>query len=148
MNYLVYQSYGNPDILNECKYSILSLLKYNVDTKDLLIVIYTDDREAFAFLPDDLVSVVELSKEQISDFKGTNQFVHRLKIMILRDAAKRFDGRILYADSDIYFLKNILPLFEKIDDSSFVMCNNEGMISDKGNRIFKKFSHFHFNQFQ
>lgn len=142
MNYLVYQCYGSTDILNECCYSILSLLKQGLDLKKIQIVIYTDNKEYFSFLPSEHISFVEMSKETIADYKGPYAFVHRLKIKVLQDCITRFEGKILYADSDIYFLDSIETLFDKIDTSNFLMCNNEGPIDLPGNRVFEKFSKF------
>ena len=142
MNYLVYQSYGSKDILNECSYSILSLLKQGLDSAKIQIVIYTDNIEYFSFLPSDLITFVEMNEATIVDYKGPYAFVHRLKIKILQDCITRFQGKILYADSDIFFLGDIEKLFNQIDASNFLMCNNEGPIDLAGNRVFKKFSSF------
>lgn len=142
MNYLVYQSYGSTDILNECCYSILSLLKQGLNPEKIQIVIYTDNKEYFSFLPSTHISFVEMSAETINDYKGPYSFVHRLKIKIIQDCIIRFEGKILYADSDIYFLKPIDTLFDKIDVSNFLMCNNEGSIDVAGNKVFEKFSKF------
>lgn len=142
MNYLVYQSYGSIDILNECSYSILSLLKHGFNPEKIQIIIYTDKKEHFSFLPSDHISFVEMSEETISDYKGSYKFVHRLKIKVLQDCVTRFEGKIIYADSDIYFLSSIDTLFDQIDESNFLMCNNEGPIDVPGNRVFEKFSKF------
>jgi hypothetical protein len=142
MNYLVYQSYGSTDILNECCYSILSLLKHGFDLRQNKIVIYTDRKDYFSFLPSENLIFIELTNETIDEYKGPHAFVHRLKIKVLEDCTARFEGKILYADSDIYFLSKIDTLFNQIHDTNFVMCNNEGAISIKGNRIFEKFNKF------
>lgn len=142
MNYLIFQSYGNTDILNECRYAILSLLKHGFNVKEIKIVIYTDRKDYFSFLPVQYISFVELSQDDIVDYKGSHAFVHRLKIKIIQDAVSRFEGKILYADSDIYFLKSIEPLFDMINESTYIMCTNEGAMNTKGNRVFDKFSKF------
>jgi len=142
MNYLVYQSYGSKDILNECCYSILSLIKQGINKNEIRIVIYTDQPEYFSFLPNDLLEFVPMSAATIEAYKGPYSFVHRLKIEVLLDCVERFTGSILYVDSDIYFLKPIEKIFASITDSTFLMCNNEGQIHLGGNRIFEKFSAF------
>jgi len=142
MNYLIFQAYGNTDILNECRYAVLSLLKHKPTLDTIHIVIYTDQKEFFSSLPTQSITYVALSQEDITRYKGKHGFVHRLKIKIIQDAMSRFSGKLLYSDSDVYFLKPVDSLFDKIDDSRFVMCNNEGAINIKGNRVFEKFSHF------
>ena len=142
MNYLVYQSYGSTDILNECSYSILSLLKQGLNSEKIQIVIYTDRKDYFSFLPSDIISFVEMDEKTIKEYKGSYNFVHRLKIKVLQDCVTRFEGKILYADSDIYFINSIETLFDQIDEANFLMCNNEGPIDVPGNRVFEKFSRF------
>jgi hypothetical protein len=141
MNYLVYQSYGSTDILNECCYSILSLLKHGFNPEKIRIVIYTDRKEYFSFLPSHIL-FVEMNAATIEDYKGPHAFVHRLKIKVLQDSTERFEGKILYADSDIYFLKSIDSLFDQISTSDFLMCNNEGRVNVVKNKVFKKFQNF------
>lgn len=142
MKYLVYQSYGSRDILNECCYSILSLLRQGINKAEIRVVIYTDQPNYFSFLPADCIEFVKLDAAIIAEYKGAHAFVHRLKIKVLQDAFTRFTGPVLYVDSDIYFLKPIDPLFACITESNFLMCNNEGQIHLGGNRIFEKFSAF------
>ena len=64
MNYVVYQSYGSTDILNECCYSILSLLKHGFDSNQNKIVIYTDHKDYFSFLPAENLIFIELTKDE------------------------------------------------------------------------------------
>lgn len=142
MNYLVYQSYGHIDILNECLYSILSLLKHYPGDMNFQILIYTDQPEFFSVLPEDKAKCVPLDKDTIDLYKGPHKFVHRVKIETLLHCSFQFNGKIIYADSDIYFLKPIDELFEKISEESFVMCNKEGEINKGSNLVFKKFAAF------
>ncbi|MBC7450262.1 MAG: hypothetical protein H7259_02110 [Cytophagales bacterium] len=142
MNYLVYQSYGNKDILNECCYSILSLLKHGLNKKAVQVIIYTDQPGCFSFLPSEYIQFVVMDAITIEAYKGPHSFIHRLKIKVLEDCINRFDGNILYVDSDIYFLKPVDDLFTHITEHSFLMCNNEGAIHLKTNIVFDKFSVF------
>jgi lipopolysaccharide biosynthesis glycosyltransferase len=141
MNYIVYQAYGHKDILNECCYSIISLLKHH-HNNDLKIVIYTDNKNHFSFLPTDNIDFIKLNETSIQDYKGPFNFVHRVKIKVLEDFCKKYQGKFIYVDTDIFFLKNISPLFNRITDNQFLMCNNEGPITNKKNRVFVKFKNY------
>jgi lipopolysaccharide biosynthesis glycosyltransferase len=83
-----------------------------------------------------------MNAEMIKAHKGPHALVHRLKIKIIQDCITRFEGKILYTDSDIYFIKSIETLFDQIDALNFLMCNNEGTTNLPGNRVFEKFSKF------
>ncbi len=141
MQYIVYQAYGHIDILNECCYSILSLLKYNQSTP-LTIVIYTDQKKHFNFLNQAQIEFIEINSVTVHEYKGKHNFVHRVKIKVLEDFCTRYSGKFIYVDTDIYFFKNISPLFDKIAEGHFLMCNNEGSITNKKNRVFVKFKRF------
>lgn len=141
MNYIVYQAYGHKDILNECCYSILSLLKYT-NTPSLKIVIYTDQKNYFQFLPQHQIEYVEMDNQTIQEYKGKHNFVHRVKIKVLEDFCTKYSGKFIYVDTDIYFFKNILPLFDTLSENHFLRCNNEGSITNKKNRVFVKFKKF------
>ena len=141
-NYLIYQSYGSKDILNECIYSILSLLKFGKEKINFKIVIYTDQPEYFSILPSDIVSFIQLDTKTIEEYKGPQHFIFRVKIKILQDCFTRFNGNILYMDSDIYFRKPVEELFQKISPDSFLMCNNEGRLKDGNNNTFRGFVRF------
>ncbi|MGN6647782.1 MAG: hypothetical protein ACTHJT_14770 [Cytophaga sp.] len=142
MNYLVYQSYGSTDILNECCYSILSLLKHGFNPDKTHIVIYTDRKEYFSFLPSSYITFVEMDAATIEDYKGPHKFIHRVKIKVLQDCSARFTGKIIYTDSDIYFLNPIESLFDQIGPTDFLMCNNEGRVDVVKNNVCKKFFAF------
>ena len=141
-NYLVYQSYGSKDILNECVYSILSLLKFGREKINYKIIIYTDQPEYFVVLPADLVSCIKLDEQTITEYKGEQNFIFRVKIKILQDCFTRFSGKILYVDSDIYFLKPIDAMFDYISTNHFLMCNNEGRLKDGNSKTFRGFVRF------
>ena len=142
MNYLLYQAYGNKDIINEAIYSLFS---YYYIVKDELsgevkVVVYTDDIPAFEhfFSGKDFI-YRPLTKELIKEWKGSIDFVHRVKIKILQDFfSDHPDANVLYVDSDTVFKTNPAVLYKSIADNRFVMHTMEGVIKDKTNPIFNK----------
>jgi hypothetical protein len=79
-HFLIYQAYGKEEIKQECLFSLLSL-RYHAS-------------EAFL--------------EKLQDWRGSIDFVHRVKIKILQDAAQKYEGKFIYLDTDTYFLPKIL----------------------------------------
>ncbi|HTF81764.1 MAG TPA: hypothetical protein VL947_08565 [Cytophagales bacterium] len=131
MNHLVYLTYGKKEIIFECLYSILSLFKVdkNVD-ETLKITVYTDHPELFSIFPAGKIRLVSIDAEDLKKYKGPYDFVFRPKIEALIAASHELEGKILYCDSDIYFLKSPQVLFEKITHDSYLMCNYEEEVGE------------------
>jgi lipopolysaccharide biosynthesis glycosyltransferase len=143
MKYLLYQAYGNIAIIQEALYSILSFYRIHPDAADVTVVVYTDNEEPFKELfSNQQVECVLISHEQIKEWKGEINFVHRLKIKVLQDFFERYHGDVLYLDSDTCFTKNILLLWQAIEKGKLIMHMREGKVSDKINPVFKKLAHF------
>jgi hypothetical protein len=143
MNQLVYLSYGKTEILYECLYSILSLLKFEPDfylTHKL--VVYTDKPMIFSLIPENKIEIRLLSDEIIKANKGPYDFVFRPKIEMLLDAHKNFEGKTLYCDSDIYFLSSPIVLFDRISQDSYLMTNYEEVIGTNKHSISRRYLAF------
>lgn len=143
-NYIVYQAYGQECIRQECMFSILSLCSLKVADK-YQIVVYTDKPEDFALLKpiNGLHLSFEILKpEQIQEWRGEIDFVHRVKICLLLDVCDKYKGNILYLDTDTYFTEDPQPLFEHIASGTYVMHLPEGRIDSGQNLVFKKLYRF------
>lgn len=141
MNYLVYLAYGGEDYYNEALYSLLSYYKYH-EAGDNSILLYTDNVDFFSsHLPDEVI-YTGLTTEIIKEWKGSINFVHRVKIKVLQDAALRFQGNFLYLDTDTYFLKNCNELFDTINAGELVFDRCEGRLIDNPGGIARKMRKF------
>jgi hypothetical protein len=145
-NALIYQAYGGMDFVNECRYALLKYLQvYNLTPPaDTAVVIYTDTPDAFAdFEPFfHQLGTRQLTKETAQNWRGTINFVHRVKIEMLLDFGQRFSGNVLYCDTDTYPVAPIEPLFAEIESGRFFMHQYEGMIDKKENPSFHKWEQF------
>jgi hypothetical protein len=141
---LVYQAYGSLDLLQQTKFSILSLLKHLPEKSELEVWIYTDQTKTFEdfFQNQKNIRCFELTPDQMMKWKGPLQFVHRLKIEMLIDAGKRFKGCLFYCDSDTYFLKSPTTLFSKVNDRISLMHVNEGHLDRNSDPLSKKILKF------
>ena len=88
---LVYQAYGRQDVLNQTYMSVTSLLSL---TNSIQVLIYTDHLEQMQkfFQEDPRVQLREISPEELKNWRGEIDFVHRVKIGILEDASKSFNA--------------------------------------------------------
>lgn len=131
--YIVYQAYGNKDILNEALYSILSFYKvHGLNQQEISIIVYTDTPSHFeSVLGNGLVVYHSLNPSIIKEWRGAIDFVHRVKIKTLIDFTTPLqNSAVLYLDSDIYFLKPVNELFRQIAHGTFMMHEFEGRLND------------------
>jgi hypothetical protein len=141
-HFLVYQAYGHQDILNEALVSVASVFKAATDGILPHIVIYTDNVAYFQqFLPPS-VQYRTTPKEKWEEWKGERQFVHRAKIMMLRDFASHYRGAVLYCDTDTYFLKPPSVVYSKLAPGQLLMHIDEGRIRQSDNLVFAKLEKF------
>jgi len=135
----VYQSYGNNDVFKQTLFSIFTLQYYLSETRinfPYSIIVYTDKPEIFSKYN---LETSLLSQNLIQKWKGKYNFLHRVKIIIIEDAARRSNDSIIYIDSDTYFIKSPILLFKKISSEISLMLNNEGQISKNNQKLLFNF---------
>ncbi|GAL83035.1 hypothetical protein CHU_0606 [Sporocytophaga myxococcoides] len=136
---IVYQSYGQIDIINELIYSIYTLIKqYDYQQPPQKIIVYSDQIQYLKKYLPEYIEFKEIDRPQILKWSGPNRFLHRVKVEIIKDVFKNYECSILYADSDTTFLSRPDELFSKIDSGNFIMHKNEGLIASGSNITFKK----------
>lgn len=136
---IVYQSYGNNDVFKQTLFSIFTLQYYLSETRinfPYSIIVYTDKPEIFSKYN---LETSLLSQNLIQEWKGKYNFLHRVKIIIIEDAARRSNDSIIYIDSDTYFIKSPILLFKKISSEISLMLNNEGQISKNNQKLLFNF---------
>lgn len=145
-SYLVYQCYGNESIFHECAYSLLSLCRHHSvdELKELDVWIYTDKPAWFARLNNCPIRLNfrEIDKETIILWRGAIDFVHRVKIELLKDVLKDKNGNMLYVDTDTVFINRIDTIFQNIELGNLYMHVMEGNMNEKGNPVIAKLYDF------
>jgi lipopolysaccharide biosynthesis glycosyltransferase len=141
--YVLFQAYGSEEILAECRFALMQLLQQK-DFDKICVVIYTDnphffknELDAFPYTITELITA-----EQIKTWRGEIDFVHRVKIKVLQDFFNKYDGNVLYCDTDTYCLQSLDTLFNNIENGAFYMHTNEGYITPAGNPVIKKWYRF------
>ena len=141
-NYLVLQCYGSEGIFHECTYALLSLSRLYTpeELANVEIWLYTDKPEWFKGLKDCWLPLHyrQINDETIKQWRGQINFVHRVKIEVLKDFVKNRQGNVLYLDTDIVFTGRIDQLLKNINTGQLYMHVREGLVSDRGNNIFAK----------
>lgn len=146
-SFIVFQAYGNESILQECLFALLSISKQHTaaELASVEICIYTDQEKWFqdkckgSNLP---LRFRTINGDDIKKWRGEIDFVHRVKIEVLRDMAKTVSGAILYLDTDVWFLNPVTQMLQGIQGGKLYMHIQESVVKDDGNPVFAKLHKF------
>lgn len=145
-SYIVFQAYGNQGILLECAFALLTLTKQEEPNflANLEIWIYTDNPGFFKALNNCPLKLHfrTISPDLILKWRGKIDFVHRIKIEILKEFTSLNKGNILYLDTDTYIYQPLKKLFENINQGQIYMHIMEGVVNDSNHVMLKKLSRF------
>lgn len=142
---VVYQAYGRKDIVQQVFFSIASLrAQLSPGQAPLLIHIFTDNKASILeFIGEEKnILVTEFSQVQLQTWRGDIQFVHRVKLEILKQAFVDWDGALVYLDGDTVFLGDPLPLFGKINAKTSLMHIYESSLGKPLDPLTKKVAKF------
>lgn len=145
-NAILFQAYGGTDFVNECRYALLKYLQvYNLHPPaDTGVFVYTDAPHLFSdfetFFP--RLSYFPLAAETLKQWEGPQQFVHRVKIKMIQDFLQRFEGSLLYCDTDTYAKAPLENLFGEIEKGSLYLHTYEGQIDKTRFPSFEKWEKF------
>lgn len=138
---VVVQAYGRRDIIDQALFSVLSLLRWNYPDE---IWIYTDQgprlRDYFAGIVN--VKIREVTPEQIRAWRGAIDFVHRVKLEVLKDASRDCPVPLLYLDGDTVFLKDPRGLAARVSPGHHLMHVQESRMDQARDILTKKIARF------
>jgi len=141
-NYIVFQCYGNEDVFHECAYALLSLsrLYKGGGPANTEVWIYTDNLSRFSAFRNPGLSLhfCSLSEEVLTRWRGVIDFVHRVKIEVLKDFVATRNGNILYVDTDVVFMEPIEEMMAAVSSGSLYMHVMEGIVSTRSNPVLAK----------
>ncbi len=142
-NTFVYQCYGKGEIYDQVFFSILSLLsKYKNFREAFSVVVVTDQPERVHRFFGNEVETQKLSTEELRQFAGPLNFVHRVKLEVLIKVGKLRSGSLIYMDGDTYFQEPALPFWSDISDTVSLMHVAEGVVSEGRDPLSKKICKF------
>jgi hypothetical protein len=141
--YLLYQAYGSIEIINECRYALLRLIDTysKINTHPPQVIIYTDKADEFKMFEGKLpITIQQITNDEITRWKGAINFVHRVKIEVIKDCLANFSGKIIYVDTDTYCLQPLEEMFRLITVDNVFFHQFEGTIDASAQfRKWKKF---------
>src|SRR5215813_14582432 len=137
MNNLVYLVYG-PDVqIDELVYCVRSTLyTLGPEAKNYRIIVYTDDPDALGELP---VKIEPVGSKLLAEWAGPFDFNHRRKIFAIRNSLEKFGGRLVYCDTDTYFLDHPDKVFSRIRPGRTFMHLCEGYLNDSNGAGLREF---------
>jgi heptosyltransferase-3 len=129
---VLYIVYGDDEVYYDgAKFSILTFMNW-VKNEPIEIVILTEKPEKFNDMP---ATVLVLNEKQIKNWSLDGKYHFRIKnrgLAFVMDSLK-LEGmdKILFFDTDTYFNKTPLPLFNLIKSDQALFYLNEGLIYNR-----------------
>lgn len=111
---VVYLSHGGRKYYDQTRFSVLTLLQLLLQQQrsDVRIVVYTDDAASVPSHP--LIQTMPLTAAEMVGYRGRFDYVHRIKLQVLRRATLELDGALLYVDCDTRWLSLPDALFARL----------------------------------
>jgi hypothetical protein len=116
---ILYLSHGGQNYYDQTRYSVLTLLAllFEHNRNDVCIVVYTDRPDQ---LPaHDLMRTVRVGPQDFAAWRGPLNYVHRIKLGVLRRALGDLSPPLIYVDSDTRWLQ--------IPDAPFAALNDDSL---------------------
>lgn len=126
--YIVYVVYGAPKFYDQARLSVLTALDLMLKAgrDDLRIAVFADRPGEVPVHP--LVQAHQLNPAQLTTWRGPLDYVHRIKLEVLRVAMRQLQAPLLYVDSDTRWLALPDAAFAALTarDNTLVMHVDEG----------------------
>jgi hypothetical protein len=130
---LLYIIFGeNKGYYDGAKFSVLTFMNWVLNDDAVEIVILTENPDEFKSYP---VKVFPISAQQKSEWSLKGQYHFRIKNRGMAYIMDRLElteqDKILFIDTDTYFHKSPLPLFDLIQPNQALFYLNEGLIYNR-----------------
>jgi len=130
---LLYIVYGEDEAYYDgAIFSFMTFMHWLTDTDQVEIVILTEKPEKFAEYP---IKTLLISQKQKNDWSINGAYHFRIKnrgLAFVMDKLKLNEiDKILFFDTDTYFHKSPIPLFDLIKSNQALFYLNEGLIYDR-----------------
>jgi heptosyltransferase-3 len=130
---LLYIVYGDDaGYYNGAKFSFLTFMNWIKDDDPIEIVVLTENPEEFKSYP---VETFQISPENLTEWSLNGKYYFRVKnrgLAYIMDQLKLSkEDKILFLDTDTYFNKSPLHLFDLIQPDKALFYLNEGLISER-----------------
>jgi hypothetical protein len=111
MDSLVYLIYSPASSIDQLTFSIISARRQLQPADAVRLIVFTADP---APLEDLRVQTVTIAPSVLQEWAGAHRYIHRRKLLAIKQALQQFGGRVLYCDTDTYFRLSPLEVFKRI----------------------------------
>jgi heptosyltransferase-3 len=130
---ILYIVYGNNIAYYDgAKFSLLTFMNWVTNEDPIEIVVLTDNPDEFKIYP---IEVFPISSKQMDEWSLNGKYHFRIKnrgmAYIMDKLQLKDNDKILFFDTDTYFHKSPLALFDFINPHQAVFYLNEGLIYDR-----------------
>jgi hypothetical protein len=130
---LLYIVFGeNKDYYDGAKFSLLTFMNWVLNEDPIEIVILTENPDEFESYP---VKVLSISTHQRNEWSLNGKYHFRIKnrgmAYVMDQLELTEQDKILFLDTDTYFNKSPLPLFDLIQPNQALFYLNEGLIYNR-----------------
>lgn len=142
---IVYQAYGKEEIFEQAYFSLHSLFQNLSPKSETSVLVYTDHPDYFSDFKSrvgDRLTTRPVSSEELFQWAGPKNFVHRVKLEILRDASRTLKESLLYCDGDTIFLEDPSSLSAKMTPTTSLMHVQEYRLGKPKDPLAKKLRKF------
>jgi hypothetical protein len=130
---LLLLAHGRADVITQARFCLLTFQHFALRAPGRYrVVVYTDQPAAFADLGEN-VRTEPLTPETLRGWRGPQDYVHRVKPEMLLHFAGAYDGRLLFVDSDTYFIRDPAELFDRVRPGVAALHLDEGRLSERRN---------------
>lgn len=130
-------------VINECKYSLLRLLSVYGYNELPDVIIYSDKPGAFDIFQGRIPMLIEtISMDDIKKWRGAIDFVHKVKIEVIKHCLSKYTGKFIYNDTDTYCKKKVHEIFDTLSHTNVFFHVKEGSFSNPPTLHFKKWKKF------
>ena len=131
MRYILYCAINKKQLVIDTIYSILTIIYSTKLNYNFKIVIITNQSECFLqvfkrikFQYMSSIIIEKIDNDIVKKWIGSDNYIFRVKIKAIEYFFNKYKKNVLFLDSDIFALKNILPLFETIESGKCLMYYN------------------------
>lgn len=119
----------------QCILSIFSIMQWKKE--GLRFTVFTDKPEFYNIIRDK-IEIVHLTPELMKEWRGSHDFIWRLKIMSVAAIAEKYpDDHLLYLDSDTFSAESIEKIIDLLNSGHTIMHMNEGKLAEIKTKTFR-----------
>lgn len=136
MRYLTLLSHGRENEYRRALWAMYSFFAHLQNWEGYRVVVHTDRPDWFEpWLKAFPVEYRPLTQERIRELKRDIQFIHLLKITLVRELLEAVQSDLLFVDSDTFFRSSAEPIFDWVGPGQAVLQKREytfaAMLTDK-----------------